>query len=131
MKVLAIIGGVLSAIVIIVLLAFCATGAAQFSPDVMLHKYEYFKDAYTKIQSAEMNIKVASARITEFKNTYGSPKDWTWETKDEYNRLSSTKQGYIGLYNSLVQDYNAQSSKFNWKLFKTSLPQTCVEYMEK
>jgi hypothetical protein len=94
----------------------------------MLSKYEWFKNQSVAIQAMRENIKASDNRINEFRNTFSDTKSWDWSTKDEYSRLLTVRQGYIAQYNSIVADYNAQSSKFNWALFRGSIPRQYEEY---
>lgn len=100
----------------------------EFNAGRALQKYEWFKNQHAQIQQIDSRIKDTKVRIEEFKKFNGDPQKWKWNVSDEYNRLQTVHQGYVEQYNYMVAEYNAQSSKFNWELFKSTVPRELIEY---
>jgi uncharacterized protein YxeA len=115
----------IGAIIVILSLGFIFH---HFGPSRSLQKYEWFKNQYAQIQQVGKQIENTNSRIQEFKNFNGDPKKWDWSLKEEFSRIQTVLQGYTEQYNYMVAEYNAQSSKFNWSGFKTSLPRDAGEY---
>ncbi len=91
----------------------------EFSPEAMLKKYEWFKDAAASLDKKQANISAYKSRINSFKEDYeGKPKsEWPRDDRQSYNQINAEYQGMLQMYNSVVADYNSQSNKFNWKSF--------------
>lgn len=113
-------------------------GAAQvaqkeFSPQAMLTKYEWFKDASATIQEKENSIASYKTNIARFNEDYAgtSRKDWAREDKQEYNQLNVELQGMIQSYNIVVSEYNAASNKFNWEAFDATEGDTLARTFKK
>ena len=113
-------------IIALLLLSSCAV--TKTTPKHIVLKYEWFENTYTSIQSVEKNINRTELDIDSFKSVFGSPISWDWQTREEYSRLQTIRRGYIDNYNSLVSEYNANSSKFNWVYFKGDLPKKLIDY---
>ena len=95
----------------------------EFAPSVALKKYEWFKDASAQLIKKEADIKVYQSRLDSLKTDYAEVKrkDWDRTDKETFSKWQSEVAGVKASYNGLAAEYNAASSKFNWKMFETSL----------
>ena len=103
------------------------TAAKEFSPEAMLKKYEWFKDASNQIEKKENDIKMYQNNLVVMKTGYEGEKrkDWDRTDKEQFNQWNTELAGVKASYNGLVAEYNAQSSKFNWGAFNTeNIPTT-------
>lgn len=112
----------------------------EFGPKAALTKYEWFVDQAAFIQKADADIELYTQRVSEvesrYVSTYGADKSkWLPSTQALYSHDIQTVQADLTAIksnrNSLVRDYNAQSSKFNWAPFRGRAdypPETFVEY---
>lgn len=97
------------------------TGAAktaqkEFSAEAMLKKYEWFKDAAAEIRKKRADVTMYQTKIDRM--TQIGKLDRT-----DREKLMIWEQELIGVrasLNSLVAEYNSQSSKFNWSAFDTT-----------
>ena len=110
----------------------------EYDPSAMLKKYEWFKNESERIKKMDQDIANTSKLRDGVKSQFESDngKDHTkWDpiTKKQYQeKVDLQDQMYLSTVaqrNSIVADYNAQSSKFNWEPFKskTDLPPTTFE----
>lgn len=83
-----------------------------------LVNYEAFKDLYNGAKQQAANIKSAEQQIENLKATYGDPKTWTKDIREEHAFLQQNLEGYKMQYQSIVKQYNSDSSKLNRNLFK-------------
>jgi hypothetical protein len=98
----------------------------QFSPKVLLQKYEWFKDASAQLDKKIADIGVYKGRLTSMKTSYGNQtrSQWARSDREQYNIWSSEVAGVIASYNSLAADYNSEMAKFNWRFTNVGdLPQ--------
>lgn len=86
--------------------------------DNVLQNYENFKDLYHDAKSQVMNIETAKKSMEQIKETYGDPSTWTKDVRENYNFQQQNINGYMMQYQSLVKEYNSDSSKMNKNLFK-------------
>lgn len=102
---------------------------SELSPGRSLHKYEWFKNQYNAIEQLHTQIENATEQVEQYRQLYGEPSTWSFSVHEEYARLQSVRSGYISKHNKLVAEYNAESSKFNWEIFKTNdLPEKIDTY---
>lgn len=105
----------------------------EFGPAAALAKYQWFIDQANKIKKADADIKLNEKRRTDvetqFTTTYGTDKSkWAPSTSLQYNMATQTARddliAVVSNRNRLVEEYNAQSEKFNWAPFmsRTDLP---------
>ena len=89
----------------------------EFSPEAMLEKYEWFKDASATLDKKMADVKVYEKRVTDMKDAYEgvSRKDWARTDLDDYNLWTSEVAGIKASYNSLASQYNSEMAKFNWR----------------
>lgn len=114
------------------------TAHQEYDPSAMLRKYEWFKHQSQRIQKMDhdvLNAKTLRDGIkSQFENDNGKDhKLWDPVTRKQYqDKVDLQDQmvnAIISQRNTIVADYNAQSSKFNWSSFKTQddLPPTTFE----
>lgn len=106
----------------------------EFGAKASLKKYEWFKDASETIEAKRQTILVYEANLTDIDEQYGNVprKDWDRLDKMQYNQWRAEITGIKASYNKVVKEYNAQSSKFNWRGYNTTdLPMTYDLYMDK
>lgn len=91
----------------------------EFAPEVMLRKYEWFKDAAAGLEAMDANLAGMESKIRSMEDGYAgvSRKDWDRWDKQQYNIWQAELMGVKQVYNSIAADYNAQSNKFNWRMF--------------
>jgi hypothetical protein len=97
-----------------------ATGVVDqtLDADNAIANYEQFKDLYNGAKAQAQNIKNAEKSIEDLKALYGDPSTWTKDVREEYAFLKQNMDGYLMQYQSIVKEYNANSSKVNRSLFK-------------
>lgn len=96
----------------------------QFSPSVMLKKYEYFKDLSSAIDKKRADIEMYQAEI----KSLGIPKDK--DDKFYVQQRKSELLGIIAMHNQLCSDYNSAMAKFNYRFCnKGDLPQTNLDVL--
>lgn len=91
--------------------------AQEIDPQVLLQKYEWFKDAAAQLNKKLADIEVYKKRQADLASSYeGKPRsEWAREDRDQSNLWSSEVAGTIASYNKLAADYNAQMAKINWR----------------
>lgn len=99
----------------------------EFSATAMLKKYEWFKDASAQLEKKFSDITVYESNIKIMQEEYAGTerKDWDRLDKQQFNQWRTELAGIKSSYNDLSAEYNAQSSKFNWKGFEGDIP---IEY---
>lgn len=98
----------------------------QFSPKILLQKYEWFKDASAQLDKKIADIGVYKARMNTLKTDYGnkSRDQWARSDREQYNVWASEVSGIIANYNDLAAQYNSEMVKFNWRFTNVGdLPQ--------
>lgn len=92
----------------------------EFGPRASLKKYEWFKDASSQLEKKKEDINIYSERISSFESDYDgvSRKDWDRIDKQTYSQYQQELAGVRSSYNKLAAEYNANSEKFNWSLYK-------------
>ena len=99
----------------------------EFSPEAMLKKYEWFKDASYQIEKKDADIQMYGNNLSSMTADYVGTKrrDWDRTDKEQFNQWRTELAGIKASYNGLVAEYNSQSSKFNWGAFNTeNIPTT-------
>ncbi len=106
------------------------TAKEEFSPSAMLKKYEWFKNTSAELQKKLSDIEVYQANINIMTEDYAGTKrkDWDRTDKEQFNQWRIELAGIKASYNSLVAEYNAQSSKFNWERFEGDIPEVYIPY---
>lgn len=102
-----------------------AVAVQEFSPQVLLEKYEWFKDAAAALDKKRADIGVYQTRVSAMQKTYGDAPRREW-ARDDREQLSIWQSEVVGIkasYNQLAAEYNAQMAKFNWRFTEVgSLP---------
>jgi hypothetical protein len=98
----------------------------EFGPRAALQKYEWFVDQAERINKMDENVKLFEknlASVDEAYSAYGKPGEWAPDIRIQYNSERKTASDDLlalkAQRNTLVQEYNAQSGKFNRKPFLT------------
>lgn len=93
--------------------------------DNAIYNYEWFKQQYEDIKAMENKIRIAHISVETFKLNAPDRDKWTFEDKNEYNRLSAVEQGLKSEIESMTATYNARSKMANRVIFRDGLiPQT-------
>lgn len=88
----------------------------QFSPSTMLARYEWFKDAYSRLNAFDANLSVYSASRKSLLETYGADATkWPKDVRQEIAQQRREIDGIVAARNNLAADYNASMAKFNWR----------------
>ncbi|QIG68155.1 hypothetical protein EVB55_220 [Rhizobium phage RHph_Y68] len=90
-----------------------------FDADNVIYNYEWFKRQYNDIVAFNQKIDIAQSQISRFEESAGPRTNWTFEDKQEANRLSSVVLGLRNQRESMIAEYNAKSSMVNRSIFKT------------
>lgn len=94
-----------------------ALAEQEFSPEVLLRKYEWFKDAAAKLDAKAAGIAIAEGRLKGLEAQYsGAPrKEWARADVEQSNLWSQEVAGLKSSYNNLAADYNARMAKVNFR----------------
>lgn len=108
-------GAFMTVICIAVYMSMCnnagKTIVQEFSPGVLLKKYEYFKDLSAGIDRKHADIEMYQEEIKELvKNNDNSKED-----KFYLQQRKSELIGIISIHNGLCEEYNSAMSKFNYR----------------
>lgn len=91
----------------------------EFKPEVLLQKYEWFKDASAQLDAKLANLKDYEQRLQSMKDTYGDNANhrekWSRSDMDQWNTWQSEMSGVKASYNDLAAQYNAAMAKFNYR----------------
>ena len=87
-----------------------------------IYNYEWFKQQEADIRATEQQIRNMKGALDEYKDMYGDPKNWDYQTKQDYNSQNTKLTGQKNYYNELVEDYNARASMANRNVFQDKLP---------
>lgn len=90
----------------------------EFGPRAAVKKYEWFKDKSNSLSAAEKRIKITKTALESFKKDAGPRKDWTFEDKDEYSRLTTDLRGQEAHFEQLKAEYRAACEKVHWEVFR-------------
>lgn len=100
----------------------------EFGPKASLEKYEWFISQSNNIQKMDQDIKLVTERIAsldaQHTQSYGInkskwPIDVRMQVTKEENTLNDQLVATKAQRNKLASEYNAQSEKFNWDLYRT------------
>jgi hypothetical protein len=99
----------------------------EFGPKAALQKYEWFVDQAERINKMEQDVALFEKRLSDVEVSYagyGSNRaQWPPDVRVQYNHARQNASDDLvaikSQRNSLVQEYNAQSEKFNWQPFLT------------
>lgn len=101
------------------------TVEAQYSPSVLLKKYEWFKDASAQCENKLATLGSYEARFKSLKESYGSDslkrRSWSRSDTEQWNVWESEYLGIKASYNDLSAQYNAAMAKFNYRFCNTGV----------
>lgn len=86
--------------------------------DNVLYNYENFKDLYNEAKAQVAKIESAEEQKQGLKETHGEPKEFPEDIRKELADLNENIAGFEKQYQSIVKQYNSDSSKLNRNLFK-------------
>lgn len=97
--------------------AVIETVKQEFSPQVLLEKYEWFKDAAASLDKKRADIGVYDRRVASIRDGYGTTprREWARDDREQLSIWQSEVAGIKASYNQLAAEYNAQMAKFNWR----------------
>ncbi|QGZ14211.1 hypothetical protein PP940_gp180 [Rhizobium phage RL2RES] len=108
-----------------IVLSPLSVATKTFDADNMIYNYEYFKRQYYDIVAFNQKIDNAQRQITSFEDSAGPRTNWTFEDKQESNRLNSVVLGLRNQRENMIAEYNARSKMANRSIFKTGeLPES-------
>lgn len=100
----------------------------QVNPDAIVSNYEWYEQQVKDIKAIEGQCKDAEDAMTQFKTDNGAAKDWRFDQRQEYARLSTNTTGLKQARRSLIENYNARAGMISRNLWKSStLPQHLEE----
>lgn len=106
----------------------------QFGAREALRKYEWFRDAAAQLEKKQADMKVYDSRLRSLEAAYSDkPRgQWAREDREQWSIWQSEAAGVRASYNALAAEYNAASSKFNWRFAQgqPSLPRDFKPYEE-
>jgi len=96
----------------------------QYSPSVLLQKYEWFKDASASLDSKIATLGAYEQRFKSIEKRYSNGQQWSRSDTEQYNIWQSEYLGVKASYNDLASQYNANMAKFNYRFCNIgTLPQ--------
>jgi len=78
------------------------------SADYSIGQYKFFIDKYNAIRSVGAMIQNVDSDLEDFKSMHPDSSSWSRTDSNNYEDLRFTRTGYIGQYNSFVQEYNSR-----------------------
>lgn len=91
----------------------------QYSPSVLLKKYEWFKEASAQCEQKLATLETYESRFQSMKDTYGvdslKRREWVRSDLEQWNVWQSEYLGVKASYNDLASQYNAAMVKFNYR----------------
>lgn len=94
------------------------TAYEQYKPEVLLKKYEWFKDAAAQCDQKLATLETYNNRFKSIKKSYGADSlkrsAWSRDDREQWNIWQSEYLGVKASYNQLAGEYNAAMSKFNY-----------------
>ena len=93
-----------------------------YDADNAIYNYEWFKQQEADIRAAEKQIGNMKHSLDEYKDMYGDPTEWDFQTKQDYNSQNTKYIGQRNYYEELVEDYNARANMANRNIFDDKLP---------
>lgn len=97
----------------------------QFSPEALLKKYEWFKDASAALDAKVATLQAYDAREATYEKKYGADAlKWPRNVQEQSDIWQSEQLGVKASYNTLAAEYNAAMAKFNYRFCNVGgLPQ--------
>lgn len=88
----------------------------EFSPQALLTKYEWFKNAAAQLDKKNADILVYETRIAGLRSEYEGVRrsDWPRDDRQQMGQWITERAGLVASYNALAAEYNAAMAKINW-----------------
>ncbi|GFE69078.1 hypothetical protein CFPU101_16880 [Chroococcus sp. FPU101] len=88
----------------------------ELSPQTLLIRYEWFKEASAQLDKKLSDIKITEDDLKELLQAYSNTSRSSWPSDDrtEYNQIKAELNGLKASYNQLAAEYNANMKKFNY-----------------
>jgi hypothetical protein len=110
----------------------------EFGPQAALEKYMWFINQANAIEKMDKDVAMYEDRVTNVDKqyaAYGEDKTkWALDIRVQYNHeRQQAREDLLAVAsqrNSLVQEYNAASDKFNWAPFQTRPDKPKVRFHE-
>ena len=84
-----------------------------YSTEYCLANYEWFKDTNQDIIQSDGQIQNKEDQLKSFEESAGVRTGWTFEDKQQYNRLTSEISGLKNYRLDLVGQYNSKTEQLN------------------
>jgi hypothetical protein len=84
-----------------------------YNTDYCLANYEWFKQTAEGIKGMDDKISTQQSAVTNFEQSAGPRKDWTFEDKNAYNELTTRVTALKNLRTTMVNEYNARTQSLN------------------
>ena len=93
-----------------------AVAQKELYPEVLLNKYEWFKNAAAELDKKQADISIYTKKIEGMRAEYAGTKRTAWDRTDKetINQWEQELAGIRSSYNGLAAEYNSQMSKINW-----------------
>ena len=110
----------------------------QFGARAALQKYEWFIEQANRIKKSDQDVKMFEQRVAAVDEQYASygksQAKWPPDVRVQYNHeKKQAREDLVAVAsnrNGLVQEYNAQSEKFNWAPFQTKPDKPSMKFEE-
>lgn len=126
-----VLGPVLVIVVVLSAIGFAFRMASQpariaektMDADNVIYNYEWFKSRFNGIEAKDSQIADAKAALEAYKEDLGPRRSedgknlWTYQDREEYNRLNSIVIGLKQERDSQAAEYNARAKMANRSLF--------------
>ncbi len=93
-----------------------------YNADNALYNYHWFQERAAAITALDTTIGQSQAALVSFEASAGVRSSWTFEDKQEDNRLRTVVLGQEAQYNNLAKEYDAHASEVDRNIFQNNLP---------
>jgi len=88
--------------------------------DNVLYNYEWFKQRAEDLDAAVLRIEITEGAVADLKEELPKErKDWSYDDKQEINRLRTDLRGQKAHYETLSAEFQARSKMANRRIFKS------------
>ena len=103
----------------------------MISPDYILENYQWFKKQDAAIQQVRHQIDSDEKSLANYKLEFGGIPlpNWPFDSREEFARLRSVRDGHVSQYNMLVGDFNARDSDVTRHFAKGQDPKELKPYI--
>ena len=84
-----------------------------YETEYCISNYEWFKDTFQDIQQADVQVDNTQKQVDAFTTAAPDRSKWTFEDKQQYNRLTNQLTGIQNFKADLVGQYNSRSQQLN------------------